>query len=51
VLKLNSEGGVFYRSSWEYKIMVWMDSKDEVVLWGAECLDTISINSLWKWWY
>jgi hypothetical protein len=39
VLKLNAEGGVFYRSSWEYKIMVWMDLKEEVVLWGAECLE------------
>jgi hypothetical protein len=36
VLKLNSEGGVLVV---KYKIMVWMDSKDEVVLWGAECLE------------
>lgn len=39
VLKLNAYGGVFYRSSWEKKIMVWLDMKDEIFQWGAECLE------------
>ena len=39
VLKLNSEGGVYYRSSWEQKIMIWLDLKDEIFQWGAECLE------------
>jgi hypothetical protein len=39
VLKLNNEGGVYFRSSWEKKIMVWLDQKEEVVSWGAECLE------------
>lgn len=39
VLKLNSYGGVFFRSSWEKKIMIWLDAKPEVVQWGAECLE------------
>ena len=39
VLKLNTEGGVYYRSSWEKKIMFWMDMKPEIFQWGAECLE------------
>ena len=39
VLKLNNEGGVYYRSSWEQKIMVWLDQKTEIFQWGAECLE------------
>lgn len=39
VIKLNAYGGVFYRSSWEKKIMVWLDMKEEIFQWGAECLE------------
>lgn len=39
VLKLNTQGGVYFRSSWEKKIMVWLDMKDEIIQWGAECLE------------
>lgn len=39
VLKLNTGGGVFYRSSWEKKIMIWLDTKPEIIQWGAECLE------------
>ncbi len=39
VIKLNSYGGVFYRSSWEKKIMVWLDMKEEIFQWGAECIE------------
>lgn len=38
VLKLNSDGGVYYRSSWEKKIMFWLDHKKEITKWGAECM-------------
>jgi len=38
VLKLNTEGGVYFRSSWEKHIMVWLDHKEEVIKWGAECM-------------
>lgn len=38
VIKLNTEGGVYFRSSWEKKIMTWLDHKDEIIKWGAECL-------------
>ena len=39
VLKLNTQGGVYFRSSWEKKIMVWLDLKPEIIQWGAECLE------------
>jgi hypothetical protein len=38
VLKLNSQGGIYYRSSWELKIMNWLDLSEKVVKWGAECI-------------
>lgn len=38
VIKLNTQGGVYYRSSWEKKIMHWLDHKTEIIKWGAECL-------------
>jgi hypothetical protein len=38
VIKLNSQNGVFYRSSWELKIMTWLDANDKIVKWGAECI-------------
>ena len=38
VLKLNTQGGVYYRSSWEKKIMTWLDLNEKIVKWGAECL-------------
>lgn len=38
VLKLNNQGGVYYRSSWEKKIMVWLDLNKSISMWGAECM-------------
>ena len=38
VMKLNNQGGIYYRSSWEKKIMMWLDHKKEVIKWGSECL-------------
>lgn len=37
VLKLNSQGGIYYRSSWELKIMTWLDNNQKIKRWGAEC--------------
>lgn len=38
VIKLNTQGGVYYRSSWEKKIMHWLDNNSNISKWGAECL-------------
>ena len=36
VIKLNSQGGIFYRSSWEKKIMIWLDFNEKIISWSAE---------------
>jgi len=38
VIKLNSYSGVYFRSSWEKKIMHWLDHNDKIIKWGAECM-------------
>ena len=38
VIKLNTQGGVYFRSSWEKKIMHWLDYNESIIKWGAECL-------------
>ena len=39
IIKLNNQGGIYYRSSWEKKkIMTWLDYNKDVIMWGAECI-------------
>ena len=38
VIKLNTQGVVYFRSSWEKKIMHWLDYNPTITKWGAECL-------------
>lgn len=38
VIKLNSQGGIYYRSSWELKIMTWLDINSKITKWGSECI-------------
>jgi phage antirepressor YoqD-like protein len=38
VIKLNSYGGVFFRSSWEKKIISWLDLNESVIKWSSESL-------------
>lgn len=39
VIKLNDKGGLFFRSSWERKVMVFLDTNVNVVRWGAEFIE------------
>lgn len=39
VLKLNSYGGIFYRSSLEKKMMIYLDHCDRVTKWSAEIFE------------
>lgn len=38
VIKLNDQGGIFYRSSWEKKIITWLDNNPKIKSWGSECV-------------
>jgi hypothetical protein len=38
VLKLNTQGGIYYRSGLELKVMTFLDSSDRISKWGAECI-------------
>lgn len=38
VLKLNAQGGIFFRSGWEKKIITWLDNNEKIIKWGSECL-------------
>ena len=38
VIKLNTQGGVYFRSSWEKIIMHWLDNNNTITKWGAECM-------------
>jgi hypothetical protein len=41
VIKLNSQGGIWYRSSWELKILKYLDHNANIIRYGCEF---ISIN-------
>ena len=36
IIKLNKDGGLYYRSSWELKLMRYFDLNDKIVRWAAE---------------
>ena len=38
VIKLNSKGGLWYRSGLEQKMMIYLDNNSKIVNWGAEHL-------------
>tara|TARA_R110000772_G_scaffold47250_1_gene108101 strand:- start:2800 stop:3339 length:540 start_codon:yes stop_codon:yes gene_type:complete len=39
VFKLNEQGGLYYRSSWELTAMKYFDMCEDVSLWGCECIE------------
>lgn len=36
VIKLNNQGGLYYRSSWEQKLMIYFDMNPKITNYGAE---------------
>ena len=38
VIKLNTSGGCYYRSSWERIIMKYLDFNENIIIWGTENL-------------
>lgn len=39
VIKLNSKGGLYFRSSLEERMMIHLDLNPKIKKWGAECLE------------
>lgn len=39
VIKLNEQGGIWYRSSWEKKILFYLDHNVDVIRYGCEFLE------------
>lgn len=39
VLKLNSRGGLYFRSGLEQKMMIHLDTNPKIKVWGAECIE------------
>jgi hypothetical protein len=38
VIKLNNQGGLYYRSGLEQKMMIYLDNNERIINWGAEHL-------------
>jgi len=47
IIKLNSQGGLFYRSGLEQKMMVYLDTNENIVFWGAEHLRVPYTKTEW----
>ena len=47
VIKLNTQGGLFYRSGLEQKMMVYLDNNSNIIFWGAEHLRIPYVKTEW----
>ena len=47
VIKLNSQGGLYYRSGLEQKMMVYLDNNAKIINWGAEHLSIPYTKTEW----
>lgn len=47
VIKLNSQGGLYYRSGLEQKMMIYLDNNSKIVNWGAEHLKIPYTKTEW----
>jgi hypothetical protein len=47
VIKLNSQGGLFYRSGLEQKMMIYLDNNEKIVFWGSENIKVPYTKTEW----
>jgi hypothetical protein len=47
IIKLNTQGGLFYRSGLELKMMVYLDNNPNIIHWGAEHLRVPYTKTEW----
>ena len=38
IIKLNNQGGLYYRSSLEQKFMIYLDNNDSIIHWNTELI-------------
>lgn len=48
VIKLNNNGGLYYRSGLEHRLMVYLDNKTDVIRWGSENIKVPYIKKVWE---
>lgn len=48
VVKLNSKGGLYYRSGLEQKMMIYLDNNEKIINWGAEHLKIPYTKTEWS---
>ncbi len=48
VVKLNSQGGLYYRSGLEQKMMIYLDNNEKIINWGAEHLKIPYTKTEWS---
>ena len=47
-IKLNNQGGLFYRSGLEHKLMVYLDNNESVVHWNTELIKIPYRKNAWN---
>jgi hypothetical protein len=48
IIKLNNQGGLYYRSGLEQKLMVYLDNNDNIIHWNTELIEVPYIKNAWN---
>lgn len=48
IIKLNNQGGLYYRSSLEQKLMMYLDNNDNIIYWNTELIKIPYIKNAWN---
>jgi hypothetical protein len=48
VIKLNAEGGLYYRSGLERKVMNYLDNHPKIIHWAAELIQVPYMKNVWN---
>ena len=48
IIKLNNQGGLYYRSSLEQKFMIYLDNNDSIIHWNTELIKIPYVQNAWN---
>lgn len=48
IIKLNNQGGLYFRSGLEQKLMVYLDNNDSIIHWNTELIEVPYIKNAWN---